>query len=64
MPNLGIMEIGIIAGVVLLIFGPKQIPKFGRAMGQTIKEFRGVRRELEHGLVDGDDDEKGDDDEG
>lgn len=48
MPHLGAMELAIIVGVVLLIFGPSQIPKLGRSMGQTIREFRKVGKEL-HG---------------
>ena len=39
-------EIAIIAGIALLIFGPRQIPKMGRALGETIREFRGVGKEL------------------
>ena len=46
--NLGPLELGIIAAVVLLIFGPKRIPELGRSLGRTIKEFRGVHRELEN----------------
>jgi len=40
-------ELVIIMGVCMLIFGPRQIPKIGRALGETIKEFRGVRKELQ-----------------
>ena len=43
---LGPMEIGIIAAIALLIFGPKQIPKMGRAIGETLREFRGIGQEL------------------
>jgi sec-independent protein translocase protein TatA len=43
---LGPMEIGIIAAITLLIFGPKQIPKMGKALGDTLREFRGIGREL------------------
>mgnify|MGYP001559326945 FL=1 len=45
--HMGPMELGIIAAIVLLIFGPKQLPKMGRSIGQTIKEFRGVAKELQ-----------------
>lgn len=55
--NLGVPELGVIAGIVLLLFGPRQIPRIGRSLGKTLKELRGVRREL---VWDGDDnDEKG-----
>lgn len=46
MPHLGPMELGVIVVIVMVIFGPKQLPKLGRSIGQTIKEFRGVGREL------------------
>ena len=44
---LGPMEIGIIAGIVLLLFGPSQIPRFGKAIGETIREVRGIGRAIE-----------------
>ena len=45
--SVGMQELVIIMGVCMLIFGPRQIPKIGRALGETIKEFRGVRKELQ-----------------
>ena len=44
--NLGMMEMGIIGGILVILFGPSQLPKLGRSIGQTIKEFRGVSKEL------------------
>lgn len=44
--GLGLQEILIIAGIGILIFGPRQLPKLGRALGETIREFRGIGREL------------------
>ena len=44
--GLGVQEIAIVLMVMLLLFGPSQLPKLGRSLGQTIKEFRGVGREL------------------
>ncbi|MDJ1181203.1 twin-arginine translocase TatA/TatE family subunit [Roseofilum sp. BLCC_M91] len=38
--GLGLPEIGVIAVVALLIFGPKKIPEMGRAMGKTIRGFK------------------------
>lgn len=49
--GIGPMEIGIIVVVLLVIFGPSQIPKLGRSLGQTIVEFRKVGKEL-HGETD------------
>ncbi|HAZ48259.1 MAG TPA: twin-arginine translocase TatA/TatE family subunit [Cyanobacteria bacterium UBA11369] len=38
--GLGLPEMGIIAVVALLIFGPKKIPEMGRALGKTLKGFK------------------------
>jgi sec-independent protein translocase protein TatA len=34
------VDIAIIAGVVLMIFGPKKVPELGRALGQGIGNFK------------------------
>lgn len=47
MGMVGVQELLVIGLIVMVIFGPRQLPKLGRAMGETIKEFRGVRKELE-----------------
>ena len=44
--GLGVQEIAIVLMVLLILFGPSQLPKLGRSLGQTIKEFRGVGKEL------------------
>lgn len=46
------MEIGIIVIIALVFFGPKQLPKLGRAIGETIKEFRGVRKQIDDAVDD------------
>lgn len=38
--GLGMPELLIILGVALLIFGPKQLPKLGNALGRTVKSLR------------------------
>jgi len=45
--SLGITELLVIGGVALLIFGPSQLPKFGRSLGSTIKEFRAAGKQLQ-----------------
>lgn len=37
----GPMELLIIAGIVILIFGPKQLPKMARSLGSAIPSFQG-----------------------
>ncbi len=46
MGNIGMTELAIIGGILVVLFGPSQLPKLGRSIGQTIKEFRGVKKEL------------------
>ena len=53
--GMGVPEIVIVLGIALLIFGPRQLPKMGRALGQTIKEIRGIGKEL-HGDHDDEED--------
>ncbi len=38
--RLGPMELAVILIVVLLIFGPKNLPKLGKAFGSTVKNIR------------------------
>lgn len=38
--GLGWPEVGIIAIVALLIFGPKKIPELGSALGKTLRGFK------------------------
>ena len=43
----------VIAVVALIIFGPKKLPQFGRAVGSTLKEFKDATK----GLAEDDDDD-------
>ncbi len=48
--GLGLPELLIILAVALLIFGPKNLPKLGTALGRTVKNLRdgmGASKELE-----------------
>lgn len=38
--GLGVPELAVILIVVLLIFGPKNLPKLGSAIGRTFKNLR------------------------
>lgn len=38
--GLGLPEVGIIAIVAVLIFGPKKIPELGSALGKTLRGFK------------------------
>lgn len=51
--GIGPAELAIIAVIALLIFGPRQIPRMGKALGDTVRELRGIGQQLS-----GTDDEK------
>lgn len=40
MGRLGPMELVLILGIALVVFGPKKLPEIGKAMGQTIRQFK------------------------
>ncbi len=43
--RLGTTELLIIMGIAILIFGPKKLPQLGKAMGQTIGNFKEAVKE-------------------
>ncbi|WP_048600727.1 twin-arginine translocase TatA/TatE family subunit [Rubeoparvulum massiliense] len=45
--SIGVPGLIIILVVALIIFGPKKLPELGRAVGQTLKEFKKSTRELQ-----------------
>jgi len=50
--NLGFQEVLVILLVVLVLFGPRQLPRLARALGEAVREFQRARRELEDALKD------------
>lgn len=46
----GWLEIGVVAGVLLLLFGAKRIPELARSLGRAEREFRKARagKDAEH----------------
>jgi len=38
--KIGMAELLVILGIALLIFGPSKLPALGKAVGQTIRNFR------------------------
>lgn len=53
LPNVGWMEMTILFVIVLIIFGPKSLPKIGQALGNGIRQFKDAAK----GLTDMQDDE-------
>src|SRR4051812_6709726 len=44
--NIGIPGLILILVLALIIFGPKKLPELGRAVGQTLREFKNSTRDL------------------
>lgn len=38
--GMGVPELLVILAIILLIFGPKNLPKLGSALGKTVKNLR------------------------
>ena len=58
--NIGMPGLILIFIVALIIFGPKKLPELGRAVGQTLSEFKKSARELTSDVVEEIDDVKKD----
>jgi sec-independent protein translocase protein TatA len=56
--NIGIPGLILILTLALIIFGPKKLPELGRAVGQTLSEFKKSARDLTSDVVDEMDDVK------
>jgi len=44
--NIGIPSLLLIFVIALFIFGPNKLPEIGKAVGQTIREFKKAANEL------------------
>ncbi|WP_010529734.1 twin-arginine translocase TatA/TatE family subunit [Lentibacillus jeotgali] len=44
--NMGIPGLILILAITLIIFGPRKLPEIGRALGQTLSEFKGSANKL------------------
>lgn len=40
LPNLGVTELVLILGIVIVLFGANKLPGLGKAIGTSIKEFK------------------------
>lgn len=50
--NVGPLQLGIIFLIVLIVFGPKSLPRVGQALGRGIREFKDAARGLTADLED------------
>ena len=46
MPNIGVPGLILILILALIIFGPAKLPQLGRAVGQTLREFKNSTKEI------------------
>ena len=44
--RIGMGELLLILGIVLLVFGPTKLPALAKSMGQAVKEFRKGTEEI------------------
>ncbi len=56
--NIGIPGLILILVFAFLIFGPKKLPELGRAVGETLSEFKKSARQLTSDLVEEKDEAK------
>lgn len=56
--NIGIPGLILILVLALIIFGPKKLPEIGRAMGDTLREFKKSTRDLTSDVIEDIDDDK------
>ncbi|WP_191559324.1 twin-arginine translocase TatA/TatE family subunit [Metabacillus idriensis] len=54
MPNIGFGSLLLIVFAALLIFGPKKLPELGKAVGNSLREFKQATKNL----ADDDEDKK------
>lgn len=47
MSGIGLPGLIIILGAAFIFFGPKKLPEFGRAVGETIKEFKKMSKDIQ-----------------
>ena len=38
--RIGMNELLVVLAIVLIVFGPKQLPKLSKMMGKTVKNFK------------------------
>ena len=66
MPQIGPLEIFIVAAIALIVFGPQKLPEIARTIGRFMSEVRRmaseVKSEFDAGLEDDDEPEVADED--
>nr|WP_154663211.1 twin-arginine translocase TatA/TatE family subunit [Bacillus massiliigorillae] len=52
MMNIGVPGLIIILVIALIIFGPAKLPQLGKAVGETLREFRSSTKEIVDDITD------------
>jgi len=52
MPNIGVPGLIIILIIALIVFGPSKLPQLGKAVGQTLKEFKNSTKDIVDDVAD------------
>lgn len=50
--NIGLPGVILIVFLALLVFGPKKLPEMGKAVGDTLKEFKKTTKEISTDVAD------------
>ncbi|EEG77646.1 twin-arginine translocase TatA/TatE family subunit [Dethiobacter alkaliphilus] len=56
--KIGPLEILLVLGLALLIFGPAKLPEIGKSFGKGIREFRAATKEMTQTVSDAADTEE------
>ena len=51
-PNIGTLSLIIILIIALIVFGPKKLPQLGRAVGETLEEFKNSTKDIADEVAD------------
>lgn len=46
MPSIGVPGLILILLIALIVFGPAKLPQLGKAIGETLREFRSSTKEM------------------
>jgi len=52
MMNIGIPGLILILAIALIIFGPAKLPKLGKAIGETLREFKSSTKDIVDDVTD------------
>ncbi len=50
--RIGMWELLLILAIALIIFGPKKLPEMGKALGETLQQFKSATKKLREDLED------------